>query len=42
MDFLESKLKSTLETELRKTELTKLAAAPVLFHSGYLTEDKVN
>jgi hypothetical protein len=41
LDFLEPKLKSNLETELRKTDLTKLTAAPVLFHSGYLTVDKV-
>jgi hypothetical protein len=41
MDFLEPKLESYLSTDLRKSELTQLQAGPVLFHSGYLTIDKI-
>ena len=39
--FLAPKLESYTSEELRKTELTGLQPAPVLFHSGYLTLDKV-
>ena len=40
--FSRSELKShCTSTEVRKTELTRLAAVPCLFHSGYLTLDKV-
>jgi hypothetical protein len=42
MDFLEPKLESYLSTEVRKSELTRLQAGPVLFHSGYLTLDKIS
>jgi hypothetical protein len=41
MDFLEPKLESYLSADLRKSELTQLQAVPVLFHSGYLTIDKI-
>ncbi|MDR1872314.1 MAG: AAA family ATPase [Deltaproteobacteria bacterium] len=41
LDFLFPKLESYLSTEVRKSELTQLQAVPVLFHSGYLTIDKV-
>ncbi|MDR2198243.1 MAG: AAA family ATPase [Deltaproteobacteria bacterium] len=40
-DFIEPKLRSFLSTELRKSDLNQLSAVPVLFHSGYLTVDKV-
>jgi hypothetical protein len=39
-DFLAPRLRSYLSEELSKSELTKLKAAPVLFHSGYLTLDE--
>jgi hypothetical protein len=41
LDFLRPDLDSIISRELRKSELNKLAAAPVLFHSGYLTVDTV-
>jgi phosphoglycolate phosphatase-like HAD superfamily hydrolase len=34
-------MESYLSEEVRKTDLTRLKAVPVLFHSGYLTIDKV-
>jgi hypothetical protein len=39
-DFIDLKLDSYLATTVRKSELTQLETAPVLFHSGYLTIDK--
>jgi hypothetical protein len=42
MDFLVPKLESYLSVEVRKSELTQLDAVPVLFHSGYLTLDKIS
>jgi hypothetical protein len=41
LDFLEPRLESYLSAETRKSDLTRLEAAPVLFHSGYLTLDKI-
>ncbi|MDR2199117.1 MAG: AAA family ATPase [Deltaproteobacteria bacterium] len=41
LDFITPKLESYLSQTVRKAELTQLAAVPVLFHSGYLTVDKV-
>ncbi|MDR2140846.1 MAG: AAA family ATPase [Deltaproteobacteria bacterium] len=41
LDFLQPDLDSILSSELRKSDLNKLATAPVLFHSGYLTVDSV-
>ncbi|MDR2198889.1 MAG: AAA family ATPase [Deltaproteobacteria bacterium] len=40
-DFFEPKLRSYLSAELHKSELNHLSAVPVLFHSGYLTVDKI-
>ncbi|MDR2141497.1 MAG: AAA family ATPase [Deltaproteobacteria bacterium] len=42
VDFVRPQLDAILSTEVRKTELTDLSVAPVLFHSGYLTVDQVN
>ncbi|MDR1297453.1 MAG: AAA family ATPase [Deltaproteobacteria bacterium] len=41
-DFVNPKLDSYLSDELKKTELTGLKTTPVLFHSGYLTVDKIS
>ncbi|MDR1050948.1 MAG: AAA family ATPase [Deltaproteobacteria bacterium] len=41
MDFLKPRLKSYTSEAIRKTALTQLQPAPVLFHSGYLTIDKI-
>jgi hypothetical protein len=41
LDFLEPKLESYLAADVKKTELANLQAVPVLFHSGYLTVDKI-
>ncbi|MDR2140955.1 MAG: AAA family ATPase [Deltaproteobacteria bacterium] len=41
LDFLQPNLDSIISSELRKSDLNKLAASSVLFHSGYLTMDKV-
>jgi hypothetical protein len=41
LDFLQPKLDSYTSTEIRKVELGRLEAVPVLFHSGYLTIDKI-
>jgi hypothetical protein len=41
LDFFLPKLESYLSETLRKSELTELQAVPVLFHSGYLTLDKI-
>ncbi|MDR1164779.1 MAG: AAA family ATPase [Deltaproteobacteria bacterium] len=41
MDFLKPKLESYPSKAIRKSALTQLQAVPVLFHSGYLTIDKV-
>jgi hypothetical protein len=41
LDFLEPRLESYLATEIRKSDLSQLEAGPVLFHSGYLTLDKI-
>jgi hypothetical protein len=41
-DFINPTQVTNSYTELTKSELTHLEAAPVLFHSGYLTIDKVN
>jgi hypothetical protein len=41
MDFLKPRLESYLSETVRRTDITKLEAAPVLFHSGYLTLDKI-
>jgi hypothetical protein len=41
LDFLQPKLDSYTDVEIRKVELERLEAVPVLFHSGYLTIDKV-
>jgi hypothetical protein len=41
MDFLKPRLESYLSETVRRTDITKLEAAPVLFHSGYLTLEKV-
>jgi hypothetical protein len=40
MDFLEPKLESYLSWDVKKPEFDKPRAAPVLFHSGYLTLDQ--
>jgi hypothetical protein len=41
LDFLEPQLKSYLSAEFMKSDLTALEAVPVLFHSGYLTINKI-
>jgi hypothetical protein len=41
LDFLQPKLDSYNDVEIRKVELGRLEAVPLLFHSGYLTIDKV-
>jgi hypothetical protein len=40
-DYINPELESQMEEEVKKSELTKLKALPVLFHSGYLTVDKI-
>jgi hypothetical protein len=40
-DFLRPTLESYLSSEVRKPELANLGAVPVLFHSGYLTINKI-
>jgi hypothetical protein len=41
-DFLDPTKESNSYSDLAKSELTQLQAIPVLFHSGYLTIDKIN
>jgi hypothetical protein len=41
LDFLEPKLESYSSEEIRKSSFTRLEVTPVLFHSGYLTLDKI-
>jgi hypothetical protein len=41
-DFLRPKLEWCLSDEVRKTEIIRLEPVSVLFHSGYLTIDKVS
>jgi hypothetical protein len=41
MDFLLPKLDSYTSAAVRKSDLTQLQPVPVLFHSGYLTLDKI-
>jgi hypothetical protein len=42
LDFYQPKLDSYLSEEVRKSALNNLAPVPVLFHSGYLTLDKIS
>ncbi|MDR2459200.1 MAG: AAA family ATPase [Deltaproteobacteria bacterium] len=41
LDFVEPNLGTYAASELRTSELTQLEPVPVLFHSGYLTIDKI-
>jgi hypothetical protein len=41
-EYLEPQLEPTFSEEIRQSELTKLKALPVLFHSGYLTVDRIH
>jgi hypothetical protein len=41
VDFIEPNLRSYLSDEVRKSDLAQLQPGPVLFHSGYLTLDKI-
>ncbi|MDR1111545.1 MAG: AAA family ATPase [Deltaproteobacteria bacterium] len=41
LDFIKPKLTSYLSTDLKKSDLSTLQAIPILFHSGYLTIDKI-
>jgi hypothetical protein len=41
-NFLEPNLDSYVSTDVSKSELNQLQAVPVLFHSGYLTLDKIS
>jgi hypothetical protein len=42
MDFIQPSLDGYTAEKIRKVELGRLKAAPVLFHSGYLTIDRVS
>jgi hypothetical protein len=41
LEFLQPKLESYLTKTLKKSEMNHLEVAPVLFHSGFLTVDKI-
>jgi hypothetical protein len=41
LDFIQTKLKNYSAAEIRKVDFGQLEAVPVLFHSGYLTIDRV-